>query len=85
MEANNFEERLNEVSEMVKRLQSTLMLYQSKLEEFFTQAHKYLSLVFETFHGSIKSVKEEKEAQVDSLGVQLNRRSLNKKVKARLF
>ncbi|GKE36278.1 hypothetical protein Tco_1459683, partial [Tanacetum coccineum] len=35
MEAKSFEEGLAEVTEMLKRLQSTLLFHQSKLEESF--------------------------------------------------
>ncbi|GJT63986.1 hypothetical protein Tco_1015466 [Tanacetum coccineum] len=83
MEAKSFEKGLTEVTEMLKRLQSTLLLHQSKMEESFRQARQDFTLASEKFHRSIKAaIKEEinQEGQVDFLGVQLNQRSPNRKV-----
>ncbi|GJW63512.1 hypothetical protein Tco_0115396 [Tanacetum coccineum] len=89
MEAKSFEEGLAEVTETLKRLQSTLLFHQYKLEESFRQARQDFSLVrqdftlaSEKFHISIKAaIKKEinQEGQVDFLGVQLNQRSPNRK------
>ncbi|GJS59308.1 hypothetical protein Tco_0654092 [Tanacetum coccineum] len=82
MEAKSYEEGLAKIVEMVKRLQSTLLLHQSKLEESFRRARQGFSLAFEKFHRWIKeAIKEEinQEGQVDFLGVQLNQRSPNRK------
>ena len=85
MEAKSFEEGLTEVAEMVKQLQSTLMLYQSTLEELYTKTRQDFSLLgqdfsllSEKFQGSIKAaIKEEiiQEGHVHLLGVQLNQQS----------
>ncbi|GJZ22641.1 hypothetical protein Tco_0559680 [Tanacetum coccineum] len=95
MEAKSFKEGLAEVTETLKRLQSTLLFHQSKLEESFRQARQDFSLArqdftlaSEKFHRSIKAaIKKEinQEGQVDFLGVQLNQRSPNRKVKASLI
>ncbi|GKB68102.1 hypothetical protein Tco_0929514 [Tanacetum coccineum] len=95
MEAKSFEEGLAEVTETLKRLQSTLLFHQYKLEESLRQARQDFSLArqdftlaSEKFHRSIKAaIKKEinHEGQVDFLGVQLNQRSPNSKVKAKLF
>ncbi|GJQ98859.1 hypothetical protein Tco_0521844 [Tanacetum coccineum] len=98
MKAKCFKEGLAEVTETPKRLQSTLLFHQSKLEESFRQARQDFSLACqdftlasEKFHRSIKAaIKKEinQEGQVNFLRVKLNQRSPNrkvKKVKARLF
>ncbi|GJU26301.1 hypothetical protein Tco_1164922 [Tanacetum coccineum] len=94
MEAKSFEEGLAKVTETLKRLQSTLLFHQSKLEESFRQARQDFSLArqdftlaSEKFHRSIKAaIKKEinQEGQVDFLGVQLNQRSPNRKEKIRI-
>ena len=68
MKAKSFEEGLTEVAEMVKRLQSTLMLYQSTLEELYTKTRQDFSLLgqdfsllSEKFQGSIKAAIKEKK------------------------
>ncbi|GJX46556.1 hypothetical protein Tco_0271746 [Tanacetum coccineum] len=89
MEVQSFEEGLLiKVEEMVKRLQSTFLLHHSKLEEYLRRARQDFTLASEKFHRSIKAaIKEEinQEGHVDFLGVQLNQRISNRKVKARLF
>ncbi|GKD23460.1 hypothetical protein Tco_1225163 [Tanacetum coccineum] len=94
MEGKSFVEGLAEIIEMLKRLQSTLLFHQTKLKESFRQARqdfslarRDISLATEKLHRSIKaSIKEEvdHEEQFDFLGVQLNQRIPNRKVKARL-
>ncbi|GKE49702.1 U4/U6 small nuclear ribonucleoprotein PRP4-like protein, partial [Tanacetum coccineum] len=76
MEAKSFEEGFAEVTETLKRLQSTLF-HQSKLEESFRQSRQDFTLASEKFHRSIKAaIKKEinQEGQIDFLGVQLNQR-----------
>ncbi|GKD18659.1 hypothetical protein Tco_1207817 [Tanacetum coccineum] len=100
MEGKSFEEGLAEITETLKRLQSTLLFHQTKLKESFRQARqdfslarRDISLATEKLHRSIKAaIKEEvdHEEQFDFLGVQLNQRIPNRtvkarKVKARLF
>ncbi|GKB62307.1 hypothetical protein Tco_0918493 [Tanacetum coccineum] len=100
MEGKSFEEELAEITETLKRLQSTLLFHQTKLKESFRQARQEfslarqdISLATEKLHRSIKAaIKEEvdHEEQFDFLGVQLNQRIPNRtvkarKVKARLF
>nr|GEV24320.1 probable LRR receptor-like serine/threonine-protein kinase RFK1 isoform X1 [Tanacetum cinerariifolium] len=89
MEVQSFEEGLLiKVEEMVKRLQSTFLLHHSKPEESLRRARQDITLASEKFHRSIKAaIKEEinQEGHVDFLGVQLNQRIPNGKVKARLF
>ncbi|GKB75939.1 hypothetical protein Tco_0942834, partial [Tanacetum coccineum] len=93
MEGKSFEEGLAEITDTLKRLQSTLLFHQTKLKESFRQARRDISLATEKLHRSIKAaIKEEvnHEEQFDFLGVQLNQRIPNRtvkarKVKARLF
>ncbi|GKB33008.1 ankyrin repeat-containing protein [Tanacetum coccineum] len=95
MEAKSFEEGLAEVTEMLKRLQFTLLFHQSKLEESFRRARQGISLASEKFHRAsekfhrsiIAAIKEEKnqEGNVPSYGVQLNQRGHKSRMKARLF
>ncbi|GJY36190.1 hypothetical protein Tco_0421568, partial [Tanacetum coccineum] len=90
-----YEEGLAEITETLKRLQSTLLFHQTKLKESFRQARQDfslarqdISLATEKLHISIKAaIKEEinQEGHVDFLRVQLNQRIPNRKVKARLF
>ncbi|GKB19468.1 hypothetical protein Tco_0853391 [Tanacetum coccineum] len=94
------EEGLAEITETLKRLQSTLLFHQTKLKESFRQARqdfslarRDISLATEKLHRSIiAAIKEEvdHEEQFDFLGVQLNQLIPNRtvkarKVKARLF
>ncbi|GKE26865.1 hypothetical protein Tco_1442249 [Tanacetum coccineum] len=93
MEGKSFEEGLAEMTETLKRLQSTLLFHQTKLKESFRQARqdfslarRDISLVTKKLHISIKaSIKEEvdHEEQFDFLGVQLNQQIPNRTVKAR--
>ncbi|GKB62306.1 hypothetical protein Tco_0918492 [Tanacetum coccineum] len=93
MEGKSFEEELAEITETLKRLQSTLLFHQTKLKESFRQARQEfslarqdISLATEKLHRSIKAaIKEEvdHEEQFDFLGVQLNQRIPNRTVKAR--
>ncbi|GKD92968.1 hypothetical protein Tco_1372805 [Tanacetum coccineum] len=93
MEGKSFEEGLAEITETLKRLQSTLLFHQTKLKESFRQARQEfslarqdISLATEKLHRSIKAaIKEEvdHEEQFDFLGVQLNQRIPNRTVKAR--
>ncbi|GJV65473.1 hypothetical protein Tco_1476301 [Tanacetum coccineum] len=100
MEGKSFEEGLAEITETLKRLQSTLLFHQTKMKESFRQARqdfslarRDISLATEKLHRSIKAaIKEEvdHEEQFDFLEVQLNQRIPNRtvkarKVKARLF
>ncbi|GJT26309.1 hypothetical protein Tco_0906584 [Tanacetum coccineum] len=100
MEGKSFEEGLAEITEMLKRLQSTLLFHQTKLTESFRQARqdfslarRDISLATEKLHRSIKAAINEKinhEEQFNFFGVQLNQRIPNRtvkarKVKARLF
>ncbi|GJV63501.1 hypothetical protein Tco_1474329 [Tanacetum coccineum] len=93
MEGKSFEEGLAEITETLKRLQSTLLFHQTKLKESFRHARqdfslarRDISLATEKLHRSIKAaIKEEvdHEEQFDFLGVQLNQRIPNRTVKAR--
>ncbi|GKE12540.1 hypothetical protein Tco_1416091 [Tanacetum coccineum] len=89
MEVKSFEEGLlTKVEEMVKWLQSTFLLHQSKLKESLRQARQDFTLASEKFQRSIEAaIKEDinQEGHVDFLGVQLNQRIPNRKVKVRLF
>ncbi|GKB31091.1 hypothetical protein Tco_0870492 [Tanacetum coccineum] len=76
MEGKSFEEGLAEIIKTLKRLQSTLLFHQTKLEESFRQARqdfslarRDISLATEKLHRSIKAKKTVKA----------------RKVKARLF
>ncbi|GJX65436.1 hypothetical protein Tco_0299779 [Tanacetum coccineum] len=95
MEAKSFEEGLAEVIETLKRLQSTLLLYKSKLEESFRRTRQDISLASEKFHTTsekfhrsiIAAIKEEKnqEGQVPSFRVQLNQQGHKSMMKAKLL
>ncbi|GJX08476.1 hypothetical protein Tco_0196408, partial [Tanacetum coccineum] len=71
MEAKSFEEWLAEVIETLKRLQSTLLFHQSKVEESFRRARLDISLASEKFHRAsekihrsiIAAIKEEKNQE----------------------
>ncbi|GJY53148.1 hypothetical protein Tco_0444812 [Tanacetum coccineum] len=60
MEAKSFEEGLFEVTETLKRLQSTLLFHQSKLEESFRRARQDISLAIKKFH------RASKKSQIDN-------------------
>ncbi|GJV65468.1 hypothetical protein Tco_1476296 [Tanacetum coccineum] len=71
MEGKSFEEELAEITETLKRLQSTLLFHQTKLKESFRQARQEfslarqdISLATEKLHRSIKSAIKRKGREV---------------------
>nr|GEZ02158.1 nucleotide-binding alpha-beta plait domain-containing protein [Tanacetum cinerariifolium] len=64
MKVKSFEEGLTEVTEMLKRLHSTLLLHQSELKESFRRARQDVSLASEKFHKfMIAAIKKEKNKE----------------------
>ncbi|GJW23410.1 putative reverse transcriptase domain-containing protein [Tanacetum coccineum] len=70
IEGKSFEEGLAQITETLKRLQSTLMFHQTKLKESFRQARqdfslarRDISLATEKLHRSIKAAIKEEDGQ----------------------